>query len=161
MGGSDAENAMPTVLRAFEGTDLAVTAIIGPGFTNRNEIERTVSGMDTDISLAADPDDLPERMFDADFAVSAAGSTVYELLATGTPTIGIPQVPNQEPIARALANRGAILYCGETAVDPITTRIETMCAHTDVRRSLRERGRLLVDGRGQQRVYRRLTELRR
>jgi spore coat polysaccharide biosynthesis predicted glycosyltransferase SpsG len=93
-------------------------------------------------------------MFEADFAVSATGSTVYELLATGTPVIGIPQADNQRLIANGLGN--AILKNNTTKVaDEITRLIE----NTDMRRRLCNRGRHLVDGCGSKRVYKKLNKI--
>lgn len=158
MGGSDTRNATPTALLAFEGTALEITAIVGPGYENQQKIRNTATSVDADVTVVVDPDNLPERMFDADLAVSAVGSTIYELLTTGTPTIGVPQAGNQEPIATALADREAIELCAETTVTPLSRRIEAFVADEDRRRSLRETGRELVDAQGQQRVYQRIVE---
>ncbi|MFB6255831.1 MAG: glycosyltransferase [Haloplanus sp.] len=90
-------------------------------------------------------------MFHADLAVSATGTTIYELLALGTPTVGLPQADNQEPIADALAEREAIVVPdGKTR---LSDAIRDLAADADRRRTLRERGRALVDGEGVHRVY--------
>jgi UDP-2,4-diacetamido-2,4,6-trideoxy-beta-L-altropyranose hydrolase len=157
MGGSDIRNATPTVLRAFDGTAVEITTIVGPGYKNQDGIRTTAASVDADISVVVEPEDLPERMFDADFAVSATGSTIYELLTTGTPTIGVPQAANQEPIATALADRDAIDVCSETTVVSLSRHVEALMRDESRRQSLRETGRELVDARGQQRLYRRIA----
>ena len=122
--------------------------IIGPGFENEDEIEDAAASTDAEFNLLRDPDDLPRRMFEADLAVSATGSTVYELLATGTPIIGIPQSDNQRPVADSLKN--SILRC---EINGIREHLTSLVEDATLRRKLREDGKKLVDGKGTQRVY--------
>lgn len=154
MGGSDVANLTPTVIRAFDGFDLSVEAIVGPGFSESQE--RDVRAAATDVSanvqVIRDPDGLAERMFQADFAVSTASSTTYELLALGTPTVSQPVADNQESIAAALRERDAatVLERGEKA---FREAIEEYVGDAMLRRKRRERGRNLVDGNGALRTY--------
>jgi UDP-2,4-diacetamido-2,4,6-trideoxy-beta-L-altropyranose hydrolase len=154
MGGSDIRGTTPDVLPAFEGTDLTVDVIVGPGFDDgtTRQTERVAAEVEADIRVTRDPPDFAERMFQADLAVSATGSTSYELLALGTPTIGIPQADNQLPIAEALADRGAMVHLPAARLDGLGETLSGLVADTDRRRSLRQRGEALVDGRGTDRV---------
>lgn len=159
IGGSDTQNATPDIVEAFDGSTLAVDVIVGPGFENRTEIERAAARTDAAITLVEDPPDLYERMFDADLAVSATGTTVYELLALGTPTIGRPQVDNQVPIADALHEQEAVVV-PEREGASLAATIENISTDPHRRRALRKRGRALIDGCGIRRVYETLvTEL--
>jgi UDP-2,4-diacetamido-2,4,6-trideoxy-beta-L-altropyranose hydrolase len=152
MGGSDIAGTTPDAVRAFDGLDLRVDVVVGPGFQNRAAIEAAAAETDATFDVVEDPDDFPVRMFEADLAVSATGSTVYELLALGTPTIGLPQAENQEPIAGTLDERGAIVTLdGETG--GLSAAIRNLAADPERRRALQTRGVNLVDGRGVERVY--------
>lgn len=151
MGGSDIRATTSTVVRSFEDTDLRVEVIIGPGFQNQASIEQAVSETEADMEILEHPSDLPKRMFRADLAVSACGSTIYELLALGTPTIGIPQAANQEPIAKALADKEVIVPLNN--IDRLSGKIDMLAQDDDLRRSLCQRGQSLVDGQGVHRVY--------
>jgi spore coat polysaccharide biosynthesis predicted glycosyltransferase SpsG len=146
-GGSDVNNSTPDAVRAFDGFDLEIDVIIGPGFENENEIEEAATTTDAEFNLLRDPNDLPQRMFDADFAVSATGSTVYELLAMGTPTVGIPQSDNQTPVADSLGDTILRLEGGS-----IRGCISRLVQDATLRRKMRKKGRELVDARGTQRV---------
>jgi UDP-2,4-diacetamido-2,4,6-trideoxy-beta-L-altropyranose hydrolase len=152
MGGSDIRGTTPEVLPAFEGTGLTVDVIVGPGFDDETarETERVAGEVAADVRIARDPPDLAERMFQADLAVSATGSTSYELLALGTPTVGIPQAENQLPIAEALADRGAMVHL--PAVGGLGETVGGLVDDTNRRLTLRRRGKELVDGRGTDRV---------
>ena len=109
MGGSDVGNATPDAVRAFDGTDLEIDVIVGPGFQNEAEIEAAVRETDATFDVVRDPDDLPRRMFEADLAVTALGLTVYELLALRTPFVGLPQAPDQYPKVAPLVGMAALV----------------------------------------------------
>ncbi|NLV11592.1 UDP-2,4-diacetamido-2,4,6-trideoxy-beta-L-altropyranose hydrolase [Halomicrobium mukohataei] len=155
MGGSDVAEVTPTAIRAFDGTALRVEAVVGPGFSEQQECE--VRGAARDIStvveVVRDPPDLPERMFRADFAVSTASTTTYELLALGTPIVSCPVVDNQSLIAQALEARDSALVLERDDDEAAFGRaIETYVTDPELRRTHRERGRELVDGQGAERV---------
>lgn len=181
-GGSDMNNATPDAIHAFDGFDLTVDVIIGPGFRNKDEIRQEVQKTNAVFNLLEDPDDLPQRMFNADFAVSAGGSTVYELLLTGTPVIGIPQTGNQVPLIEGLSSKGAILSIevdssissssirssanpqllnmdSTDIVAQLKTAITRIVTEPSSRREFRNQGRSLVDGNGAARIYEHVNQL--
>jgi len=155
MGGSDIANVTPTVIRAFDGFDLRIDAVVGPGVpeSQANEVRTTAEDVEADIQVVRDPDDLVERMFRADFAVSTASSTTYELLGLGTPIISVPVVDNQELIADALRNRGAaiVLECGAEK-EEFRWAIKEYESSPELRRKRRAIGQQLVDGQGTERT---------
>ena len=155
MGGSDIAGLTPTVIRAFDSFDLLVDVIVGPGFSTQQEraIRKTAKDCSTNISISRDPDDLVERMVWADFAVSTASSTTYELLALGTPIVSIPVVDNQEPIAKALKDRDAatVLPRGANKTQ-FRNAIQQYLRDPELRQTRQRRGMELVDGKGAERV---------
>ncbi|WP_436930031.1 PseG/SpsG family protein [Halosimplex halobium] len=162
MGGSDIARLTPTVIRAVNGFDLHVDAIVGPGCSEEQEqdIRDAASTVSTDVRVDRDPDDFPKRMFEADLAVSTASTTTYELLALGTPIVSCPVVDNQQPIATALRERDAA-----TVVEPdggeteFQTAVNEYLNDPELRQSRRQIGRNLVDGHGTRRVLRELLSL--
>lgn len=159
MGGSDIKGTTPTVCRSFGGTDITVDVVVGPGFDNHGEIQQAIVETDANFECFDNPDDFATLIARADLAVSAAGSTIYELLAVGTPTIAIPQAANQEPIARTLTDRDTIKCLEPSNIDELSDRITELLSDADRRRNLRQRGRNLIDCRGAQRIYRTLEDL--
>jgi UDP-2,4-diacetamido-2,4,6-trideoxy-beta-L-altropyranose hydrolase len=149
MGGSDTHGVTPAVMRTFEGTSVRVDVIVGPGFENETEIRETASAVDATFDVVTDPPDLAERMFRADFAVSAVGTSTYELLAARTPFVGVPQADNQLPIARALADQDAALVldkrADESAIATARRRVES---NASLRNRLRTVARGLVSDGG-------------
>ncbi|SDF04387.1 Spore coat polysaccharide biosynthesis protein SpsG, predicted glycosyltransferase [Halorubrum xinjiangense] len=159
MGGSDIAELTPTVIRAFDGFDLRVDAVVGPGFSVEQEdtIRKVADNVSADVRVVRDPDDLPERMFQADFAVTTASTTSYELLALGTPIINLPVVDNQQLIADALREHDSATVLEDTAgVDAFSDAIGDYVSDRSLRRKRRETGRDLVDGRGVDRVLRKV-----
>ncbi len=155
MGGSDIAGLTPTVIRAFDGFDLRVDAIVGPGCSSeqKREIHNAATACSADVHVARDPDDLVERMVQADFGVSTASSTTYELLALGTPIVSIPIVDNQEPIASALRDRDIAIVLEKQADSRMITKAINQYMTDPVFRHQRQiKGRSLVDAKGTTRV---------
>lgn len=162
MGGSDVGELTPTVIRAFDGVDLRVDAVIGPGFSSEQEtaIDDAAADVDADIRSIRNPDDLPERMFRADFGVTTASTTTYELLSLGTPIITLPVVENQRLIAESLRQRDAATVLDTEANEAaFSTAIAEYIENPSLRQDRRETGRCLVDGRGPARVYQELLSI--
>lgn len=155
MGGSDMANLTPTVVQAFDGHDIRVDTIVGPGYSENQEkeIRDAATKVSADVQVTRNPDDLPERMLRADFAVATASSTTYELLALGTPIVSIPIVDHQEPIATVLRERGIAKVLKRGSSEAAFRRaIEEYATDATIRRERRDRGRTLVDGQGTERV---------
>ncbi|MDJ1431983.1 UDP-2,4-diacetamido-2,4,6-trideoxy-beta-L-altropyranose hydrolase [Halostagnicola sp. A-GB9-2] len=151
MGGSDVTNTTPTAMRAFNGYDLEIDVIIGPGYDNQEEISTVASEISCQFDLIEDPPDLPARMANADIAVSGFGTTAYELLAAKTPFIGIPVVKNQKRSAQIFEkNKLAIVkYCKEDLVEGIQNM---MCTPATYHR-FGEKYDSLIDGNGTEQIF--------
>jgi spore coat polysaccharide biosynthesis predicted glycosyltransferase SpsG len=151
IGGSDVKNSTPSVIPAFEDLDVSVEVIIGPGFTNqtRSSIREVAAETNATIEIVEDPPDLAWRLSRADLAVSALGLMAYELLALGTPFVGLTIAPDQEPKAEALAEREAAVVLGAD-FDTVSIRkaVTDLLKETERRRELALGGRQLVDAQG-------------
>ncbi|USZ71463.1 PseG/SpsG family protein [Natronosalvus halobius] len=160
MGGSDPTEMTPKILEGFDGTSLRVDAIIGPGFSERQErhIRRIAETVSADVYPIREPDDIARRIFESDFAVCTASTTTYEMLALGTPIISLPVVDNQQLIAAELLKRdAATVLQPECDVARLREAVETYIQKKDLRWNRRSLGRNLVDGKGTHRVVDCLT----
>ncbi|WP_254761515.1 UDP-2,4-diacetamido-2,4,6-trideoxy-beta-L-altropyranose hydrolase [Natrinema marinum] len=151
MGGSDVSNATPDIMKAFQNFSGTVDVVIGPGFSNTEEIERATESLSTQFNLLRSPDNMAGLMRRADLAVSAVGGTVFELLAVQTPFVGIPQVDNQMQRAEVLRRNG--LASIVTTDDEVLSEVESLVKDDGKRRTLFERMAGVVDGDGAKRVY--------
>lgn len=89
-----------------------------------------------------------------DLAVTAGGSTVYELCACGIPSIIYTQADNQHGIAKTMSDLGLIPWAGDIRTDidqcinSILQNIERYCPDMNIRKQISEKMRKAIDGRG-------------
>ncbi len=107
-------------------------------------------------------DDIETYMERADLAVSAGGTTLYELCAVGTPAISYSFADNQLENVRTFDKEGIIAYAGDARKQDAAFHIAAMLEryHTDaaLRRERSERMQDLVDGTGAGRIAEVLAE---
>jgi hypothetical protein len=108
------------------------------------------------VEVVRSPASLLEPLLRCDVVVCTGGQTLVEAAATGTPALALEGALNQRPQIAALADREAVVAVAEDAV-PAT--IERLLASAATRKSLSERAREAVDGRGALRVAEELRAL--
>lgn len=97
-------------------------------------------------------------MCQCDFAVSAGGTTLFELFACGVPVIAFGFAENQIESLHLLAEQHALCYMGDAreniaeAVDNIVKRAGEYCMDASLRAEYRKRGQLITDGKGALRI---------
>lgn len=108
---------------------------------------------------------MSELMRRCDIAVSAAGSTFYELSSIGIPAVGFYFVENQrrnmETFAKItpIKNAGDFSAQPESVLDFIEEEVETLCGEKALREEISQRMKTIVDGRGADRLARGLGAL--
>ncbi|MDA1348643.1 MAG: UDP-2,4-diacetamido-2,4,6-trideoxy-beta-L-altropyranose hydrolase [Chloroflexi bacterium] len=154
MGGADGAGLTPLVidvLDSLEG-DFAVTAIIGPFFKDSGTIEAAAARSTRGVRLVDSPDSVRDLMLEADVVVSAAGQTLYELAATGTPTIAVKVAENQSRNIRSFADRGVVVpvpfETAEQLRESLSGALRQVLSDIELRGRMSEAGRRLVDGKG-------------
>ena len=157
MGGSDPENLTLRVIEALaliEVDNLEATVVVGGSNPHVASLRAAVERSDK-IRLLCDVDNMPEWMKWADVAVSAAGSTCWEMCYLGLPAMLIDFAPNQTPVARELHRLGAALHFGDAAsVVPraIAAELQRLMMAQQIRTTMSRKAKELVDGLGAQRV---------
>jgi len=150
LGGSDASGVTEPVLDALdtlEGPDdedslfERVVLVAGPAAPEpRDRVW---------LEVVRDPADVAATFDVADVALSAAGSTTWELLCMGVPVALVEVAPNQRLVAATAARSGAALVLG--GVGDVAAAMRTL-TRDDVRDELGRRAIATVDGRGAVRV---------
>jgi UDP-2,4-diacetamido-2,4,6-trideoxy-beta-L-altropyranose hydrolase len=162
MGGSDPDNVTLKVVQALvriDIPDLEAVVVIGPSNPHREALRRAAESSPSPVSLVENVENMPELMAWADMAVSAGGTTVWELLFLGVPTLALPIADNQRESMRVLTEWGFVEgpdqdpdEIGAEANYPISIKMQRLALDEDRRTLLARRGRQLVDGRGVLRV---------
>lgn len=116
------------------------------------------------IIVHLDVKDMKTLMCSCDMAISAAGSTLYELCACGVPTINYSIADNQRLAADEFAARG-IMYTMGVVKDPkafcidVLNVVDKLSKDFKMRSEMSVKARTLVDGNGAKRLASRLEEL--
>jgi spore coat polysaccharide biosynthesis predicted glycosyltransferase SpsG len=164
-GGADPASLIPKIIKVISEACLPVNVdiIVGPGM-RASELGTSIANTGpTKFRLVENATNLKSHMLAADFVISAAGRTAYELAVTGTPSIFIPSAAHETITADLMASNGAAINIGmwDEKISPKKLRSSMMMLsnHITKRRSLGENGRKLIDGRGCQRVCDRIMKL--
>lgn len=158
MGGSDPDNVTLLVIRALGSVavkDLEANIVIGGSNPHAEAIERASAIFDGVIRLQKNVTGMAGPIAWADVAVSGAGTTIWEMASLGLPAILIDLAENQRPVARRLDQDGAAIHLGsgdEVLPREITDTLEKLLCSAELRSTLSQRSRKLVDGYGASRV---------
>jgi UDP-2,4-diacetamido-2,4,6-trideoxy-beta-L-altropyranose hydrolase len=164
LGGSDPANVTAKAIRALaqlDSPDLEAVIVVGPANRHRAIIRKAAAKLPFRAQVKHDPDNMPELMAWADVAISAAGSTCWELAYIGLPAIAIVCADNQQSVAESLHQAGALESLGDHSMlsaSDIAAAIKCLLRSWRIRRSMAEHGHALVDGRGAARVVERMLK---
>lgn len=104
-------------------------------------------------------------MRNCDIAITAGGTTIYELAATGVPFLCFSYAKNQEALTEYISRTEIAGYCGAFHHNPAETlgkmrqMMDELTANASIRRKMHEKERKMVDGLGAVRIARLLTEM--
>jgi UDP-2,4-diacetamido-2,4,6-trideoxy-beta-L-altropyranose hydrolase len=164
LGGSDPDNVTLKVVRGLQGTGLPgmeVSVVVGATNPNREEIEKETARLAPAFRLLTAVEDMPRWMAWADLAVSAGGSTVWEMAFMGLPNLVVVLADNQFPIAGRLGEEGISANLGwADSISPaqIGEAAGSLALAPEKRKEMAEKGRGLVDGLGGSRVAAEMKE---
>ncbi len=157
MGGSDPDNVTAKVIEALvesSHNDLQTTVVIGPSNPNGPSLEAAVTGYPR-IRLLRSPPNMSELMARCDAAITAGGSTVWELAFFAVPSIVLVIAENQQPCADYLRAQAACLVLnGAESSRPkaLAEAIDWFLDNPQWRAASGARFSAMVDGRGAARV---------
>lgn len=168
VGGSDRFNIAGAVTRGLrEAPELKhvhVDVVCGRYNTFYQGLKRMEMD-DPNIRIHSNVSDMANLMKMADVAVSAAGTTMYELAAIGIPTVTFSYVDNQVVPAQAFAEKIGLVNAGDYLEEAggVLTRIRNAVVELSGAKERREllsmRLQSCVDGQGARRVVEALMRL--
>lgn len=159
MGGADPADGTGMVLDALAllgCQDATVTVVIGAGNPRQEYLERKARRLHWKaVEVLRGVDDMACLMHRADAAITAGGSTCWELCLLGVPMLALATADNQRDIVRGLAAAGASLDGGDVRHSPpedMVPLINVLLADAARRTDLSSCARSIVDGLGARRV---------
>ena len=158
MGGSDSQNTTRKVIDAlqeFAEFDLEVQIAVGQFNPNLAALERAVQRSATKIKILTGVSRMSPLMAWADVAITAGGSTCWELAFMGLPAIILECADNQKAIARGMDEDGAAVNLGwhaHVGAEQIHEVLAELLSSPQRREQMALRGPGRVDGLGSDRV---------
>lgn len=158
-GGSDTEHfTLELIKEAAVNRDYVFHFVVGMMNPDRDRI-RELSKRTENIVIHENVSNMKELMQSCDVAISAAGSTLYELCATGTPTVTYVLADNQKPGADGFDKKSMIKNCGDIRelggkqlAQRLIHEITILAQDASERNKRSECMRSMVDGKGALRI---------
>jgi len=175
-GGSDSFNItiklLDMLLKVDCFSNVNFNVLVGSGFTNVEELvdlskrnprirlfsNQSVNYYDfTEIKYSS----VPDLMLNSDIAISAGGSTLYELAACGTPTLSFVLAENQRFLVSKMSELGYVIHLGwhnELDDKLLVTSLNLLIDDFDKRIEMSRKCQGLIDAWGTERIIKELTE---
>lgn len=156
-GGGDLYNLAGHLIQYLHADGFHLHVVSGMLNTNFEMLAELAANEDR-ISLYANVKNMSELMLQCDAAVSAAGTTLYELCACGVPTVSVSFADNQIAGAKEFDKRGIIDYAGdirdgiEVCLADIAQRLHAWNGNPSLLQQKKEKMQALVDGKGAARI---------
>lgn len=166
-GGSDPYHFTETLVSYLLSLELSVVihVVVGKLFRDTDLLEE-LANKNPLVYLHYNVSDMASLMKQCDYAVSAAGTTLYELCALGIPAISFTISDNQIIMAETFAETGAVPYAGDLRKDMrsdllsrIGTHLRTLTPDFSKRRKHHELMRQLTDGNGTMEIAKAICSL--
>lgn len=167
-GGSDPYNVAGSILAFIIHKEWYRTIrfhiVVGRFNNNIEELNKLVKDSDN-IILHHNVSKMSELMLECDIAISAGGSTVYELCACGVPSISYSFADNQLEAIKELDKLGVIYYAGDVRNDlnicltNIEGRIIQYISDEILRKRISQKMKSMVDGLGADRIAEQIYDM--
>ena len=169
-GGSDKYNLACQILRkvlSVKELQKKQYHVVSGMFNPYLEDLKALAKEHSNVHLHINEQHMSRLMQECDVAVTAGGSTMYELCAVGVPIICFSFVDNQEQIVETFAKENMVCYGGnyllekENMLDEIAENLTMLAGSKTVRERYHQKERELVDGQGACRIAQMILENRR
>ena len=164
MGGSDPDNVTLKVIRVLNSlndSDLEVKIVAGPANTNMDVLKDALLSARCSMCIFQNAENMPELMGWSDIAVTAAGSTCWELAFMGVPSITVVTSGNQQGVAKGLEKAGIFKTVGLYQTmnnDMLGAELSVLMQDKELREKRSKLGRQLIDGKGAKKIVYVLSE---
>lgn len=162
-GGGDVDNIAGQILEHIWSEDYTFHVVTGR-FNPHYEKLYEKSQIHGNIHVYHDVKDMASLMMQCDLAVTAGGTTVYELSAIGVPFVCFSYAENQEKLTEYIGSNGLAGFGGAYHKNDVHTlknislQIHILQNDTFFRRKYSTQERKLVDGEGASRIAKLLWE---
>lgn len=166
LGGADPDNVTGKLIEALSTLKIEAKVVVGgsnPHLQQLQQVADSIKPKSAKIDLIINPADMPGLMAWADLAVSAGGSTAWELAFMGLPSLFVILAENQKQIVEQLAAEEFGFSLGIGASLNSRELIESVCKvakNSEYRKAISNHARNMVDGNGAARIVSELKNAR-
>lgn len=155
-GGIDAQNHAERTLQAIESIDagIAIDLVVGADCPHLPRLQAKCAGLQN-VQIHVQTEHMADLMSRADAAIGAGGTSTWERLCMGLPTLAVAVASNQAPGLAALCEAGYLVGVNDfdaLSASDLQALLRTLILSPALGRGLARRGQALVDGHGTQRV---------
>ncbi len=162
-GGADEHDFTADCLRVLGQTKSAqsfqVDVVLGACNPNAAQLKILSKTLPFATRIHRNVDRMSILMKQSDMAITAGGSTCYELARCGVPAIVVSLAENQRAVARSFSEHECMQWLGDAksfSDDELSEAIENLANSAKRRRDMIKNGESIVDGNGAERIARRL-----
>lgn len=161
-GGTDSFHVLEQILDVIKDKGFReITIICGRYYKDEAALREKYKDY-ASIQIYKSVDNIEKYMMWADLAISAGGTTLYELCACGTPTISYAIADNQLENVRSFSEKEIIDYAGDIRCDNVISNIDKLITENcdvKLRRERSKKMQKLVDGNGASRIVKEWKKL--
>jgi len=155
-GGVDIKNMTGRVIEAIIELALQnvqVNAVIGATNPHREAL-KLLCETTTNIKLHVQASNMAEMMAQADLSIGGGGTVTWERCCVGLPAIAWPVADNQKKLLKDSAEAGLVYLPDfiEPKSKEISIHINALLQNKSLRKSMKNKGMSLIDGKGAIRV---------
>ena len=158
VGGADPHNMTVKIIETLDALnkpELVVKVVVGPANLNLESIKKKLCYVNFQYQVVYGAPDMPSLMDWADLAISAAGSTCWELAYFGVPALLFDVADNQRGLADGLEAIGFSINLGwhsDINSETFADQFDRLQKNRQKRKQMANAGYRLVDGNGASRV---------
>ncbi len=159
LGGADPRGSTAKIVEAVRRALPAVhlDVVVGPLFGPMPDLDQAAKQDPVRLRVHRELDDLSALMAEADLAVSGGGQTLYELAASGVPTVAICLADNQKDNIAALSmisllSVGSLEAASANSFLPVEQVCRRLATDQTLRANMSHTGQALIDGGGAERI---------
>jgi UDP-2,4-diacetamido-2,4,6-trideoxy-beta-L-altropyranose hydrolase len=162
LGGADPDNVTLKVIQALqlvEVEELEAVVVVGGSNPHYENLKMAVQDSRSPIRLQRNVTNMPELMAWADVAISAGGTTCWELAFMGLPSILLILAENQRAIAEKLATLNLAVNLGwhqDVKEQEIASTLSQLLQSAEQRAKIIKVSQQIVDGEGSSKIIRNL-----
>lgn len=142
--------------------EYAIHVVIGNGFRDDSKNKINVLALNnSNIIVHENPVKMSSIMMQCDLAITAGGSTLYELFACGVITFSFIYAENQRSTVETSAKKGYLFPIGDYQKineEEIINKIKLFSENVQMRKELVNRLQKLLDCKGTERIVRKVEE---